>query len=204
MLIAPFQVAPGVFVPPGSYDFADAQVRYLLGNQRRVSGELTLQHGGFYDGTLTAVGYSAARVSVTEQLSVEPAISVNFIDLPYGSFTTQVLRARTDYAFSPRMFASGLVQYLVERQPVQHQPALPVGVSSGERVLPRLHRRARHPLKGRARGAEQSGRREDKQIGQVLTLPFVVRLAITSFDVRRTNDERPNDERHPTSLAPRI
>ncbi len=55
MLIAPFQVAPGVFIPPGSYDFADAQVRYLLGNQRRVSGELTLQHGGFYDGTLTAV-----------------------------------------------------------------------------------------------------------------------------------------------------
>ena len=109
--IAPFQVAPGVFIPPGSYDFADAQARYLLGNQRRVSGELTLQHGGFYDGTLTAAGYSTARVSVTEQLSVEPAISINFIDLPSGSFTSQVLRARVDYAFSPRMFASGLLQY---------------------------------------------------------------------------------------------
>ena len=111
MLVAPFQVAPGVFIPPGSYDFADAQVRYLLGNQRRVSGELSLQHGGFYDGTLTVFGYSQARVSVTEQLSVEPAISINIIDLPYASFTTQVLRARTDYAFSPRMFVSGLVQY---------------------------------------------------------------------------------------------
>ena len=111
MLIAPFQVAPGVFIPPGSYDFADAQVRYLLGNQRRVSGELTLQHGGFYDGTLTAAGYSTARVSVTEQLSVEPAILINFIDLPSGSFTSQVLRARVDYAFSPRMFASSLLQY---------------------------------------------------------------------------------------------
>jgi hypothetical protein len=111
MLIAPFPVAPGVIIPPGSYDFTDARVRYLLGNQRRVSGELSLQHGGFYDGTLTAVGYSNARISVTEQLSVEPAISINFIDMPYGSFTSQVLRARTDYAFSPRMFASGLVQY---------------------------------------------------------------------------------------------
>ena len=29
----------------------------------------------------------------------------------YGDFTTTVLRARSDYAFSPRMFASGLVQY---------------------------------------------------------------------------------------------
>ena len=111
LLIAPFRVAPGVFIPPGSYDFTDARVRYLLGNQRRLSGELSAQHGGFYDGTLTAIGYSNARVSVTEQLSVEPAISINFIDLPSGSFTNQVLRARTDYAFSPRMFASGLIQY---------------------------------------------------------------------------------------------
>jgi hypothetical protein len=111
MLIAPFQVAPGVFIPPGSYDFMDARVRYLLGNQRRFSGELSAQYGGFYDGTLTAIGYSNARVSLTEQLSVEPAFSINFIDLPSGSFTNQVLRARTDYAFSPRMFASGLIQY---------------------------------------------------------------------------------------------
>ena len=111
MLLAPFQVAPGVFVPPGSYDFTDARIRYLMGNQRPVSGELSLQSGGFYDGTLTVIGYTNARVSVTEQLSVEPAISINLIDLPSGSFTTQVLRARTDYAFSPRMFASGLVQY---------------------------------------------------------------------------------------------
>ena len=103
--------AAPVFIPPGSYDFTDARIRYLMGNQRRVSGELSLQSGGFYDGTLTAVGYSSARVSVTEQFSVEPAISINFIDLPYGSFTTQVLRARVDYAFSPRMFASGLLQY---------------------------------------------------------------------------------------------
>jgi hypothetical protein len=111
MLLAPFQVAPGVFVPPGSYDFSSARVRYLMGNQRRVSGEFSLQSGGFYDGTLTVFGYSNGRLSVTEQLSVEPAISINLIDLPTGSFTTQVLRARTDYAFSPRMFVSGLVQY---------------------------------------------------------------------------------------------
>jgi hypothetical protein len=110
-LVSPFQVAPGLFIPPGSYEFADGQVRYLLGNQRRVSGEMTLQHGSFYDGTLMVIGYNNARVSVTDRLSVEPAISINLIDLPSGSFTTQVLRARTDYAFSPRMFASGLVQY---------------------------------------------------------------------------------------------
>jgi hypothetical protein len=48
---------------------------------------------------------------VTTRLSLEPSVSVNDVTLPAGGFTTTVLRARSDYAFSPRMFASGLVQY---------------------------------------------------------------------------------------------
>ncbi len=31
--------------------------------------------------------------------------------LPHGDFKTTLLRTRADYAFSPRMFASALVQY---------------------------------------------------------------------------------------------
>jgi hypothetical protein len=111
LLVLPFQVSAGVTIPAGGYTFNDVQVRYALGQQRRVSGTLTLQRGSFYDGTITAVGYSAARVSVTQQLSVEPSLSINRVELPYGRFTNQVLRARSDYAFSPRMFVSGLVQY---------------------------------------------------------------------------------------------
>jgi hypothetical protein len=33
------------------------------------------------------------------------------VDLPAGRFTSTVVRTRTDYGFSPRMFASALVQY---------------------------------------------------------------------------------------------
>jgi len=69
------------------------------------------QTGEFYDGTIHAVTVSGARVSVMTRLSVEPSVSVNDVTLPYGDFRTTVLRARSDYAFSPRMFASGLVQY---------------------------------------------------------------------------------------------
>ncbi len=38
-------------------------------------------------------------------------MSVNWIDLAEGSFTTELLRARVSYALSPRMFASALAQY---------------------------------------------------------------------------------------------
>ena len=46
-----------------------------------------------------------------DQLSIEPSISINHVALPHGEFTTRLFGARTDYAFSPRMFASALLQF---------------------------------------------------------------------------------------------
>ena len=80
--MAPFPIAPGVIIPPGGYDFADATVSYLFGQQRRISGTVAVQRGGFYDGDITAVTLSSARISVTPQLSIEPSLSINDIDLP--------------------------------------------------------------------------------------------------------------------------
>jgi uncharacterized membrane protein YgcG len=111
LLVRPFAIAPDVVIPVGGYHFSDAQVTYALGAQRRASGSLWLQRGHFYDGTITALGYSAARVSVTKHLSFEPSLSFNRIALPAGGFTTRLVRIRSDYAFSPRMFASALLQF---------------------------------------------------------------------------------------------
>jgi hypothetical protein len=106
-----FNVARGVNIPAGGYSFNDVTARYAFGQQRRMSGTVSLQKGEFYNGHITALTVSGARVSVTTRLSVEPSVSLNDVTLPAGDFTTSVLRARSDYAFSPRMFASGLVQY---------------------------------------------------------------------------------------------
>ncbi len=111
LLVAPFRIATGVVIPPGGYDFADVAINYQFGQQRRVSGTVGLQRGGFYDGDITALTVSGARVSLTPQLSIEPSLTINDVHLPYGDFTNTLLRARTDFAFSPRMFASGLLQY---------------------------------------------------------------------------------------------
>ena len=110
-LLRPFTVATGIAIPAGGYGFNDVMVRYQAGQQRRASGSLTYQAGQFYNGTIQAVTLSGARVSITPQLSVEPSVSINHVELPVGRFTAQVLRARTDFAFTPRMFAGGLVQY---------------------------------------------------------------------------------------------
>jgi hypothetical protein len=111
LLVAPFAIAPGVRIPSGGYNFNDATVSYQLGQQRRLNGTLSLQRGEFYDGTITAYGFTGARYAILKQWSVEPSIQINDVQLPAGDFTTKLIRARTDYGFSPRMFASALLQY---------------------------------------------------------------------------------------------
>jgi hypothetical protein len=70
-----------------------------------------VQAGQFYDGNILAIGLTGARVSVTKRFSLEPAVQVNVVHLPYGDFTQKLYRTRADYGFSPRMFASALLQY---------------------------------------------------------------------------------------------
>jgi hypothetical protein len=110
-LARPFTVSPGHTIPKGVYSFGDLTATYGFGQQRRLSGSLSLQTGGFYDGDLTALTYSTGRFAILKQWSLEPSFTVNWIDLPTGAFTSQVYRARTDYGFSPRRFISALVQY---------------------------------------------------------------------------------------------
>ena len=111
LLVRPFRIAPTVTVPVGGYDFRDVFLSYSMGQQRRVSGTWSFQRGGFFSGNITAVGYRRGRIEVTPQLSVEPSVSINWIDLPEGAFTAQVVTGRVTYTFTPRMFFGGLVQY---------------------------------------------------------------------------------------------
>ena len=101
----------GITVPVGSHEFLNTTTSYAFGAQRRVSGTVSLQAGEFYNGTLTAVGFSTARVSVMKQFSFEPTISLNRFETETSTVTTRLYRTRADYAFSPLMFASALLQY---------------------------------------------------------------------------------------------
>jgi uncharacterized protein DUF5916/cellulose/xylan binding protein with CBM9 domain len=111
LLVDPFTVQRGVTIPRGSYDFRDFIAGYNFGQQRAVSGNVAWQYGQFYDGHITMVSFSGARVSLLKQFSMEPRVSINHVDLPAGTFTTKLFGTRADYGFSPRMFASALLQY---------------------------------------------------------------------------------------------
>ena len=110
-LIEEFEPAPGVVFPIGGYGFRDVEATYSLGAQHRVVGRLTARIGEYFNGDIKTVGYSQGRVELTQQFSLEPSISFNWIDTPVGSFRTDLLVSRVNYTFTPRMFLSGLIQY---------------------------------------------------------------------------------------------
>jgi len=111
LLTRPFTIAPGVTLPVGGYGFRDAGATYSFGQQRPVSGSIAVRTGSFWSGDSTSVGLSRGRVEVTPQLSVEPSLSFNWVDLPEGSFTTGLVRVRVNFTVTPRMFFSGLLQH---------------------------------------------------------------------------------------------
>ena len=110
-LVRPFAIATGVTLPAGSYDFHTTRIGYIAGQQRRASGEVVLEIGRFYNGDRRTVSLNAARMQVTPQVSLEPSLSINWVDLVQGSFTAKVARTRATYTITPRMFVSGIVQY---------------------------------------------------------------------------------------------
>ena len=111
-LAVPF-TPPGAdfHIPAGGYRFADLQISYAIGQQRALNGVVALKRGGYFDGTLTSLELTRGRISAGTRLSVEPTLSFNWIDTPFGTFQTNLAIARLNYAFSPRMFFSGLLEY---------------------------------------------------------------------------------------------
>ena len=108
-------------IPAGGYTFPSVSASYTFGAQRRASGLIAVQSGDYYDGTIRSltIGSSGSsfmtpsRIAVHQRLAVEPSFSITRVErpVPGTSFTTRLARSRVDFAFSPLMFASALLQY---------------------------------------------------------------------------------------------
>ncbi|MGD9905029.1 MAG: DUF5916 domain-containing protein [Vicinamibacterales bacterium] len=110
-----FAIAPGVLVPAGGYTATTGRISYGLGQQRRISGRLSAATGTLYGGTRTEFAYSG-RWGVVPRFSIEPAVAVNVVDLPYGEFTARLVSTRFTVTPTARMLLSSLVQVNVDQR----------------------------------------------------------------------------------------
>ena len=109
-LPAEFEIADGVILPVGEYRFQDVRFEYQLGPQRTIPGTASFRTGSFFSGDRTEASYQG-RVEISPKLSLEPRFSINWVDLPEGSFTASLVSARLNVSFTPRTFVSSFLQY---------------------------------------------------------------------------------------------
>lgn len=106
----PFQIYPGIVVPPGTYDHQEAQIVFMTNQGAPASYDVRTFIGGFFGGNRVTVNQTL-RLRVGETFTTETTYSRNDVDLPWGSFKTNLVRSRINYSFTPRVFVQSLVQY---------------------------------------------------------------------------------------------
>jgi len=106
----PFEIFPGIVIPPGTYDHKEAQIAGNTNLGAPVSATINTIIGGLFGGDRVTITPSiAARVGETFNATFE--WSYNDLRLPSGDFTTNLVRLRLSYSFTTRMFFQALVQY---------------------------------------------------------------------------------------------
>jgi len=109
-VLEPFEIFPDLIVPMGSYPHSETQLRFNTNRGAPVSLRLETVIGGFFGGNRLLMG-PRLNVRAGEAFNVQLAWDYNDIDLPGGSFVTNLVRLRVNHSFTTRMFAQALVQY---------------------------------------------------------------------------------------------
>jgi hypothetical protein len=110
-LVVPFRIATGVTLPAGAYAYRNMHLQYNRAGRNRLSGNVSVDVGTFYNGTKTGIGVASGRLSLTPQFAVEPTYSMNRAQLVQGDFTTHLAGLRATYTPTARMFTSAFLQY---------------------------------------------------------------------------------------------
>lgn len=109
-LVEPFELADGVVVPPGSYDFARWRLEAELASDRKLSGQITWWFGSFYDGSLHEIEIESTW-NPSPLLTLDLELTRNVGALRAGRFTTDLIGSRLRLNVSPDLGLAGFVQY---------------------------------------------------------------------------------------------
>ena len=109
-LTAPFEIAPGVVIDPGSYHWTRFRLEGGLASKRKLSGQLTWWFGDFYTGRLDELTLTASW-KPSPLFIVELNGTRNTGRLAEGDFTQAVVGTRFRVNFSPDLQLNSYLQY---------------------------------------------------------------------------------------------
>ncbi|MBM3809658.1 MAG: RluA family pseudouridine synthase [Acidimicrobiia bacterium] len=108
----PFNIAPGVAIPPGRYHWRQHLLLFEGDRSRALSGSIRYTTGGFWSGSQHNV-QTTVLYRPNQRMVFDLGLQVTKIslDLPDTEFTTTLVNLRTGYSFSSNMFLDTLLQY---------------------------------------------------------------------------------------------
>ncbi len=106
----PFEISEEVWVPKGSYEHREAMIVGITDESLPLSLNTRFIAGGFFGGDRVTI-LSTIRARVGDAFNTEVGLSQNWVDLPGGNFTANLVRARLSYSFTPRIYLQTLLQY---------------------------------------------------------------------------------------------
>lgn len=109
-LDAPFEIQPGVVIPPGSYRWTRFRTEVNTATKRPWVVDCMLRWGSFYGGTLRQL-QPALTLKPSRHFAVVIQAERDDGALPQGHFVTRLVSGRLDWNFSPDLAWSTLVQY---------------------------------------------------------------------------------------------
>lgn len=109
-LAEPFEIRPGVVIPAGEYRWDQQGVWFETNPARAVYAMAWVQQGSFYDGDRLANG-ATLRLRPSRYISSESGWDRNRVELPAGSFTTNLFRERLQVNLTPDLSTSAFVQF---------------------------------------------------------------------------------------------
>ena len=109
-LARPFEIAPGVVIPVGSYHWMRYRLEGGLAPKRRVSGQVTFWTGGFYTGRLDELIVTGAW-KPSPLFVLELNATRNSGHLPQGDFRQDLIGTRARLNVSSNLQLNSYVQY---------------------------------------------------------------------------------------------
>ncbi|HET8668622.1 MAG TPA: DUF5916 domain-containing protein [Terriglobales bacterium] len=117
-LLTPFEIAPGVVIPPGSYQFTRWRLEAQTSSHRPLQFGNTTWFGSFYNGDLTQQINYVKWTSPKGRFQVEADSENDFAHLPTGNFVQRLWQLQTAYAWNPNLVLTSFIQYDTESQNV--------------------------------------------------------------------------------------
>ncbi len=107
----PFEITPGVVIPPGSHRFDRLQLEVETSHHRSWQVESATEFGSFYSGDLTRWRNSLSWTSSRGRLSLRLETENNFAHLREGNFVQRLWQLESQMALNPNLVLSSFIQY---------------------------------------------------------------------------------------------